>query len=96
MDEQIRKEILDFIWSERLLDEAELQSTPDAEDCSIRIVNKKGDIMDVKLALEAGEMHLLAPKKSLFVFVKDEAGKWKPKYFEKLNALGCSEERFMF
>lgn len=95
MDEKIRKEILDFIWSERLLDNADLQSTPDAEEHAIRIVNKKGEIIDVSLD-SSGEMHLMHPEKSIYAFEKDENGKWKPTYFEKLSPIGASKERFTF
>ena len=95
MDEKVRKEILDFIWSERLLDNADLQSTPNAEEHAIRIVNKKGEIIDVSLD-SSGEMHLMHPEKSIFAFAKDKTGKWKPTYFEKLSHQGLPEERFTF
>ncbi|MGX7420354.1 hypothetical protein ACWOFR_16300 [Carnobacterium gallinarum] len=95
MDEHIRKEILDFIWSERLLDNADLQSTPDAEEHAIRIVNKKGEIIDVSLD-SSGEMHLMHPEKSIFAFEKDENNKWKPTYFKRLGAHGQPEELFNF
>lgn len=84
MDAQVKKDLLDFIWSEGLLARGNLVCSPEHPENSYRIVIKKDEFMDI-IAEQDGDMLVVVPEKSIMAFSKKTEKTWEPKYYENLS-----------